>query len=96
MMKAGAFLINTGRGPLVVESDLAAALQNAVIAGAAVDVLSTEPPAADNPLITAPHCLVTPHLAWAAKASRQRLMDAVVGNVRAFLADTPANIVNGN
>ena len=93
-MKTSAFLINTGRGPLVVEQDLADALRNAVISGAAVDVLSTEPPAADNPLLTAPHCLITPHLAWAAKASRQRLMDAVVENVRAFLAGAPVNVVN--
>ena len=93
-MKPTAFLINTGRGPLVVEQDLADALRNAVIAGAAVDVLSTEPPAADNPLLTAPNCLITPHLAWAAKASRQRLMDAVVENVRAFLAGAPVNVVN--
>ncbi len=93
-MKPTAFLINTGRGPLVVEQDLADALRNAVIAGAAVDVLSTEPPAADNPLLTAPHCLITPHLAWAARASRQRLMDAAVENVRAFLAGAPVNVVN--
>ncbi len=93
-MKPAAFLINTGRGPLIVEQDLADALRNAVIAGAAVDVLSTEPPAADNPLLTAPHCLITPHLAWAARASRQRLMDAVVENVRAFLAGAPVNVVN--
>lgn len=94
MMKSTAFLINTGRGPLVIEQDLADALRNAVIAGAAADVLSTEPPAEDNPLLTAPHCLITPHLAWAAKASRQRLMDAVVENVRAFLAGKPVNVVN--
>ncbi len=93
-MKPPAFLINTGRGPLIAEQDLANALRNAVIAGAAVDVLSAEPPAADNPLLTAPHCLITPHLAWAAKASRQRLMDAVVENVRAFLAGAPVNVVN--
>ena len=93
-MKPAAFLINTGRGPLIVEQDLADALRNAVIAGAAVDVLSTEPPAADNPLLTAPHCLITPHLAWAARASRQRLMDAAVENVRAFLAGAPVNVVN--
>jgi glycerate dehydrogenase len=93
-MKPTAFLINTGRGPLIVEQDLADALRNAQLAGAAVDVLSTEPPAADNPLLAAPHCLITPHLAWAAKASRQRLMDAVTENVRAFLAGAPVNVVN--
>ena len=94
-MKPSAFLINTGRGPLVVEPDLAEALRAGRIAGAALDVLSTEPPAADNPLLSAPRCLITPHLAWAARASRQRLMDAVVENVRAFLAGTPVHVVNG-
>ena len=94
-IKPGAFLINTGRGPLVVEAELAAALRDNVIAGAAVDVLSTEPPAADNPLLSAPRCLVTPHLAWAARASRQRLMDTVVENVRAFLSGQPVNVVTG-
>lgn len=94
-MKPSAFLINTGRGPLVVEADLAEALRAGRIAGAAADVLSTEPPAADNPLLTAPNCLITPHLAWAARASRQRLMDAVVENVRAFFAGKPVNVVNG-
>jgi glycerate dehydrogenase len=93
-MKPAAFLINTGRGPLVVEQDLADALRDGTIAGAAADVLSTEPPAADNPLLTAPHCLITPHIAWAARASRQRLMDAVAENVRAFLKGVPANVVN--
>jgi len=93
-MKSSAFLINTGRGPLVMEADLADALRTGRIAGAAVDVLSTEPPAADNPLLAAPNCLVTPHLAWAARASRQRLMDAVVENVKAFLAGKPVNVVN--
>jgi glycerate dehydrogenase len=93
-MKPSAFLINTGRGPLVVEAELAEALRAGRIAGAAADVLSTEPPAADNPLLTAPNCLITPHLAWAARASRQRLMDAVVENVRAFLTGKPVNVVN--
>jgi glycerate dehydrogenase len=93
-MKPTAFLINTARGPLIVEQELADALLAGVLAGAAVDVLSTEPPAPDNPLLTAPRCLITPHLAWAALASRQRLMDAVVENVRAFLAGAPVNVVN--
>jgi glycerate dehydrogenase len=93
-MKPAAFLINTARGPLIVENELAAALREGRLAGAALDVLSTEPPAPDNPLLTAPRCLITPHLAWAARASRQRLMDAVVENVRAFLAGTPVNVVN--
>jgi glycerate dehydrogenase len=93
-MKPGAFLINTGRGPLIVEAELAAALRNGTIAGAAVDVLSTEPPAADNPLLTAPNCLVTPHIAWASKAARQRLLKSVEENIRAFLAGAPVNVVN--
>jgi glycerate dehydrogenase len=93
-MKPSAFLINTGRGPLVVEQDLADALRNARIAGAAADVLSTEPPPADNPLLAAPHCIITPHIAWAPRASRQRLLDAVVENVKAFLAGAPVNVVN--
>jgi len=93
-MKPAAFLINTARGPLIVENELAAALRDGRLAGAALDVLSTEPPAPDNPLLTAPHCIITPHLAWAARASRQRLMDAVVENVRAFLAGKPVNNVS--
>ena len=93
-MKPSAFLLNTSRGPLVAEADLAAALNAGRIAGAAVDVLSTEPPAADNPLLTARNCLVTPHHAWATQAARQRLMTTAVENVRAFLAGTPRNVVN--
>lgn len=93
-MKPSAFLINTSRGPLIVEPDLAAALHAGQLAGAALDVLSSEPPPPDHPLLTAPRCLITPHLAWAAQASRQRLMDAVVENVRAFLAGTPVHVVN--
>ncbi len=93
-MKPGAFLINTGRGPLIIEAELAVALRAGTLAGAAVDVLSTEPPAADNPLLTAPNCLVTPHIAWAPKASRQRLLQTVEENIRAFLAGEPVNVVN--
>lgn len=93
-MKPSAFLINTGRGPLIVEQDLADALRAGVLAGAGLDVLSTEPPAADNPLLTAPHCLITPHLAWAARASRERLLHTVAENVRAFLAGHPQHVVN--
>jgi glycerate dehydrogenase len=93
-MKPTAFLVNTARGPLVVEQDLAAALHAGRIAGAALDVLSTEPPKPDNPLPAAPRCLLTPHLAWAARAARQRLMDTAVDNVRAFLAGVPRNVVN--
>ncbi len=94
LMKPTAFLINTGRGPLVNEADLAAALNAGQIAGAAVDVLSTEPPSPDNPLLTAKNCLVTPHFGWATKAARERLLRVVVENVRAFLAGKPQNVVS--
>jgi glycerate dehydrogenase len=93
-MKKTAFLINTGRGPLINEHDLAEALNNGEIAGAGVDVLSTEPPAADNPLLTAANCVITPHYAWATKAARARLMNTLVGNVKAFLSNEPVNTVN--
>ena len=92
-MKPSAFLINTSRGPLVVERDLAEALRSHRIAGAGVDVLSTEPPAADNPLLSAPRCLVTPHLAWATAAARKRLIDIAAANYRAFLAGQPVHLV---
>ena len=93
-LKPTAFLINTSRGPLIVEADLARALAEKRIAGAALDVLSAEPPTADNPLLAAPNCVITPHLAWATRAARQRLMTVAVANVRAFLAGTPQNVVN--
>ncbi|MDD5350216.1 MAG: D-2-hydroxyacid dehydrogenase [Chthoniobacteraceae bacterium] len=93
-LKPSAFLINTGRGPLIAEADLAEALNAGRIAGAGLDVLSTEPPRADNPLLSARHCVMTPHVAWATRAARQRLMQTVVENVRAFLAGTPRNVVN--
>jgi len=94
MMKSSAFLINTGRGPLVNEADLASALQAGKIAGAAVDVLSTEPPAARNPLLSAPNCIITPHVAWATDAARQRLLQIVVDNIIAFQNGSPQNVVN--
>ena len=93
-MKPSAFLINTSRGPLIAEADLAAALNAGRIAGAAVDVLSAEPPPADNPLLAARNCLVTPHHAWATQAARARLMTVAVDNLRAFLAGAPRNVVN--
>ncbi len=92
-MKPGSFLINTGRGPLVDEAALACALNAGILAGAGLDVLSKEPPAADNPLLTARNCIITPHIAWATLAARQRLMNATVANVRAFLSGHPQNLV---
>ncbi len=93
-MKPGAFLINTARGPLVDEAALAEALDSGRIAGAGLDVLSVEPPPADNPLLHARNCIITPHLGWATLAARTRLMQAAVENVRAFLNGKPQNVVN--
>jgi len=93
LMKTSAYLINTSRGLLVDEKALAEALHRGAIAGAGLDVLSVEPPPADNPLLTAPNCYITPHLAWATFAARQRLIGEVVENLRAFLAGTPRNQV---
>lgn len=93
-MKNSAYLINTGRGPLVDEKALAEALAAGVIAGAALDVLSVEPSAQDNPLIGAPNCILTPHVAWATGAARKRLLEVAVANVRAFLSGAPCNVVN--
>jgi glycerate dehydrogenase len=94
MMKPSAFLINTSRGPLVVDRDLAEALNAGRLAGAAVDVLSAEPPAADNPLLSARNCLVTPHIAWATREARARLMEQAVANVTAFVSGSPVNMVS--
>ena len=93
-MKPTAYLVNTGRGPLVVEHDLAVALKEGRLAGAALDVLSTEPPATDNPLLHAPNCIITPHIAWATRAARERLLAQVIANIRAFLQGSPVNQVN--
>lgn len=93
-MKPSAFLINTSRGPLVDDAALADALNQGRLAGAGLDVLSVEPPPASNPLLTAKNCLVTPHLAWATKAARARLMNIAVDNIRAFLGGKPVNVVN--
>lgn len=94
-MKPSAFLLNTSRGPIVVDEDLADALNNDVIAGAGIDVLSTEPPPKDNPLFKAKNCIITPHIAWATKEARARLMDTTVKNLAAFLQGKPVNVVNG-
>lgn len=94
LMKRSSLLINTGRGPLVDEPALAHALNNNLITGAALDVLSTEPPASDNPLLSAKNCYITPHIAWATRASRQRLMDAVAENIKAFVEGEPINVVS--
>jgi glycerate dehydrogenase len=94
LMKASAFLLNTSRGALIDEHALAEALNAERIAGAAVDVLSVEPPPAQNPLLTAKNCLITPHIAWATRAARQRLLQTAVANVKAFLGGQPQNVVN--
>jgi len=93
-MKPTAFLINTSRGPLIDEAALVAALNSGQLAGAGLDVLAQEPPPPDHPLMTAKNCLVTPHIAWATKAARTRLMGVAVENVRAFLAGKPVNVVS--
>ena len=92
-MKPTAILINTGRGSLINEQDLADALNNGVIYAAGIDVLTSEPPRADNPLLTAKNCYITPHIAWATKASRMRLMSILVENIKAFMAGKPTNNV---
>ena len=93
-MKDGAMLINTSRGPLVVEEDLAQALKSGKLSFAAVDVVSSEPIKSDNPLLGIDNMIITPHIAWAPKQSRQRLMDVAVENLRAFLNASPVNVVN--
>jgi len=93
LMKPTAFLINTSRGQVVDELALRRALEAGRIAGAAVDVLSAEPPPPDHPLVGAPNCLVTPHIAWASREARARLMATVTENLRAFLAGAPVNVV---
>jgi glycerate dehydrogenase len=95
LMKKTAFLINTSRGPLVDEQALADALNNGRIAGAGLDVLSEEPPDANNPLLKARNCYITPHIAWATIAARKRLLQTVVDNVASFLAGKLQNVVNG-
>lgn len=93
LMKPTAFLVNTARGGLVVEADLAAALDAGTIAGAGLDVLSIEPPPADNPLLSARNCIITPHVAWATRNARARLIEIAAANLRCFAAGTPQNVV---
>ncbi len=93
-MKPTSFLINTSRGPLIDQDDLAAALNSGTLAGAGVDVVLTEPIAADNPLLKAKNCLITPHIAWATLEARQRLMQTTVENVAGFIGGSPINVVN--
>jgi glycerate dehydrogenase len=93
-MKDSAILINTGRGQLVDESALALALNSGQIAGAGLDVLSSEPPSQDNPLFLAKNCFITPHIAWATKAARSRLMEMAVENLRSFQNGKVINRVN--
>lgn len=93
-MKKHAFLINTSRGPIIVDQDLADALNDGVISGAGIDVLSVEPPPNDNPLFNAKNCIITPHIAWATREARKRLMDMAANNLRAFVKGSPVNVVS--
>ncbi|MGN0907377.1 MAG: D-2-hydroxyacid dehydrogenase [Bullifex sp.] len=94
-MKDGVLIINNSRGPLIVEQDLADALNSGKVGGAALDVVSTEPIRHDNPLLHAKNCIITPHMSWGAKEARARIMDITVENVKAFISGSPKNVVNG-
>ncbi|MEI6305792.1 MAG: NAD(P)-dependent oxidoreductase, partial [Deltaproteobacteria bacterium] len=96
LMKPDAFFLHLARGGLVNEKDLAQALRSGWIAGAGLDVLAHEPMLPDNPLLNAPNCILTPHIAWASLAARKRLMKIVCANVSAFLAGAPINVVNSH
>jgi glycerate dehydrogenase len=92
-MKQSAILINTGRGGLIHEHDLAIALNSGIIAAACLDVLSTEPPKPDNPLLSAQNCFITPHIAWATIEARQRLMNITIENLNGFISGSLQNVV---
>lgn len=94
-MRRGAILLNTSRGPLVDEAAVAAALESGQLGGLGTDVLSEEPPRADNPLLSAPNTLITPHIAWATTRARQNIIDLTAENIRRWQAGTPVNVVNG-
>ena len=93
-MKDGVILINNARGQLIHEQDVADALNSGKMGAAGLDVVYTEPIRADNPLLKAKNCIITPHISWAPKESRQRIMDTAVENVKAYLAGAPINVVN--
>ena len=94
-MKDGVIIINNSRGGLVVEQDLADALNSGKVAAAGVDVVSTEPIKGDNPLLSAKNCIITPHISWASKAARERIMTCTEQNVRAYISGSPVNVING-
>ena len=94
LMKDGVIIINNSRGQLIVEQDLADALNTGKVSAAGLDVVSSEPIKGDNPLLKAKNCIITPHISWAPKESRQRIMDCAAANVKAFLERNPINVVN--
>ena len=94
LMRRGAIIINTSRGPVVNESDVAEALESGQLAAYGADVMCSEPPSADNPLFKQPHAYITPHIAWATREARARLVKCAIDNVKAFMDGSPVNVVN--